>query len=353
MRLALLLLALLVVVGTALPLIREPYWWIRVFDFPRVQIAVLGLAVLAAYAWHMRRERGRYRRSYDAAVIALLIAALGYQAWCIWPYTPLHPVQSAQAAAPDATRTFRLVISNVLMDNRYAQRWLREVRAAEPDLVVMLEPDAWWVAQAQSLRRELPHAVERPLDNTYGIALYSRFPLRDAEVREVVEDSIPSIWGAFDLPSGDRIRFAFIHPRPPQPADDTDERDAELILVAREVEDYDGPLVVAGDFNDVAWSYTTELFQEISGLLDPRVGRGLYSTFHAAYPPLRWPLDHAFHSDDLALVEMRRLGNTKSDHFPLLAVFAIAPEAEAVQDAPDAGPEDHEDADAILDEARD
>lgn len=353
MRVVLLLLTSFVVVGTALPLIREPHWWIRAFDFPRVQLALIGLATFGLYLWHVRRERGRYRRRYDAVVFGMLLVALGYQARQIWPYTPLHPVQSVQTEHPEAGRSFRLVIANVLMGNRHGQRWLEEIRDAEPDLVVLLEPDAWWVEQAQSLRRELPHAVERPQDNTYGIALYSRFPVRDVEVREVFEDGIPSIWGSFELPAGDRVRFVFIHPRPPQAGEGTDARDAELVLVAREVENHEGPLIVAGDFNDVAWSYTTKLFQELSGLLDPRVGRGLYSTYHAAYPPMRWPLDHAFHSEHLAFVEFRRLGNTKSDHFPVLIELAIAPEASTEQDAPEADPEDQEQGDEILEEARD
>ena len=350
---ALRLLAAFVVAGTALPLIREPHWWIRVFDFPRLQLALLGSIVLGAYLWHVRSESGAARRPYDVVSIVLLVVALGWQTWQIWPYTRWHPVQAVDAEAHEEGHSFRLVISNVLMDNRNAGRWLDEMRAAKPDLVLMLEPDDWWVEQAQPLRSELPFAIEHPLDNTYGIALYSRFPLRDVTVRTVVEDDIPSLWGSFELPAGDRVRFVFVHPRPPQVADDTDERDAELVLVAREVDGHEGPLIVAGDFNDVAWSYTTQLFQKLSGLLDPRIGRGLYPTFHARYPPLRWPLDHAFHSKHLALVELRRLDAAGSDHFPILLELAVEPAAASEQETPDADAEDHEQADEITEEARD
>jgi len=125
------------------------------------------------------------------------------------------------------------------------------------------------------------------------------------------------------------------------------------VLVAREVEGHDGPLIVAGDFNDLAWSYTTKLFQRLSGLLDPHIGRGFYPTFHARYPPLRWPLDHAFHSEHLAFVELRRLGAGGSDHFPMLLELAVVPSAASEQEAPDAEAEDHEQAEETIDEARD
>lgn len=44
-------LALLVVIATALPLLRLDQWWIRILDFPRGQIAVVGLVVLALYLY--------------------------------------------------------------------------------------------------------------------------------------------------------------------------------------------------------------------------------------------------------------------------------------------------------------
>ena len=154
---------------------------------------------------------------------------------------------------------------------------------------------------------------------------------------------MPSIWARVRLPDGPRVHLVLVHPRPPRPdiGQDSHLRDAELVLVARAVEPMERPVVVVGDFNDVAWSYTTALFQRLAGLLDPRRGRGLYTTYHADHVLLRYPLDHVFHSDDLALVEMRVLGHVGSDHFPVFVDLAYVGDT-LEQDAPDADEDDRE-----------
>jgi len=91
--------------------------------------------------------------------------------------------------------------------------------------------------------------------------------------------------------------------------------------VGDQIKDLDESCIVMGDLNDVAWSRTTRLFQRISGLLDPRVGRKYVNTFHADYKFLRWSLDHLFHSTDFALVHMERLVHIGSDHFPIYVIL--------------------------------
>jgi endonuclease/exonuclease/phosphatase (EEP) superfamily protein YafD len=344
-RIALLSAGALLILVTALPFVRTGAWWIRVWDFPRAQIAVAILLVLAAGAFVYQPFS-----LIDNLMLIGLVPSLAYQAWKIFPYTPLASPQVVQSSSGDPRCRIRLLIANVLMDNRRAGDFLALVRANHPDLVLAVETDAWWDGQLSALERDYPFSVRHPLENTYGMHLFSRLELRSPQVRYLVEDDVPSIRTAVRLHSGDRIDFYGVHPRPPRPSDDTEERDAELLIVGKEVAAKPDAAIIAGDLNDVAWSYTTRLFQKISGTLDPRIGRGMFSTFNAKWPPLRWPLDHVFHEEPFALVEMRRLGFFGSDHFPMLAELCYQPELAHRHEAPEADREDEEEAQAMIEE---
>src|ERR1044072_6491852 len=106
-----------------------------------------------------------------------------------------------------------------------------------------------------------------------------------------------------------------------------------------------------GDLNDVAWSRTNDLFQRISGLLDPRIGRGVFNSVHAGYFFLRFPLDHFFHATHFRLIEFSRLAYFGSDHFPMFIRLSYEPEAERQQKAPQADASDKAEADEKIEEA--
>lgn len=104
------------------------------------------------------------------------------------------------------------------------------------------------------------------------------------------------------------------------------------------------PVIVTGDLNDVAWSATTRLFRKISGLLDPRVGRGMFNTFHVNFPFLRWPLDHLFHSAHFTVQHIKRLPTIGSDHFPLYSMLTYTPAMSEQQEGLTACKDDREEA---------
>ena len=167
---------------------------------------------------------------------------------------------------------------------------------------------------------------------------------RAPEIRFLVEDDVPSVRAGLRLRSGQWIEFYGVHPRPPEVQEDTEERDAEILIVGQQIAADGRPSIVAGDLNAVAWSDTTRQFQKISGTLDPRRGRGTFNTFHARYPFLRWPLDHVFHEASFTLIRLERLRGIGSDHFPVFAALQFEPKAETRQEAPQADAEDHDEA---------
>jgi len=163
--------------------------------------------------------------------------------------------------------------------------------------------------------------------------LYSKFPLQNSQFEFLVQNDIPSLNPIISLPSGAKINCFFIHPRPPAPSEalSSEVRDAELVKVALKAKKSVYPVLVAGDLNDVGWSHSSDLFQNISGLLDPRVGRGLFATFNANHKFFRWPLDHIFISKQLRVVVIEKLGYTGSDHFPIYIKLSYEPKGSSAQ----------------------
>jgi endonuclease/exonuclease/phosphatase (EEP) superfamily protein YafD len=331
---------------TALAFVETDEWWIRVLDFPRLQIAAVLIVALLVYWWARRGGTGA------VVVAAVSLAALAWQVWMIVPYTLIWPQQMIAANACADKQRVRFLMANVLQENRNSQGLLHIAEKADPDIILLTEIDPWWAREVGGLARTHPRTILEPLSNTYGIGLYSRLSLTDGEVRYLLDDDIPSIRTRVALPDGTVFSLWAVHPSPPRPGDDTDERDAELLIVAKEAVGNSGPAIVAGDLNDVAWSLTTTLFQEISGMLDPRIGRGIYATFNADWPLLKWPLDHLFASEEWTLGEFRRLEDIGSDHYPILVELCLQPQAAAIQDGNKPEPGDVEEAEEHIEEGR-
>lgn len=323
--------ALLVVISTAIVNLKAEAWWIRMFDFPRVQLVLIGLFAIVP-AWLIRPEHPILA---NILLISLLLSLL-FQMLRILPFTPLVRPEVVQLKNSDDSRSFSILISNVLMSNREPHRLLELVSKLNPDMVLTLETDNWWQEKLSVLHDRYPHRVAEPRDNLYGMHLYSQLPLNNPKIEFLIQEDVPSIHCTFTLRNNQEVILKCLHPRPPSPNenDRSTERDAELVVAARQVKDADLPAVAAGDFNDVAWSHTTRLFRRLSGLLDPRVGRGFYNTFHAGYFFFRWPLDHIFHSRQFGLVKLLRLPAIGSDHFPIYAKIALSEKAKKEQESP-------------------
>lgn len=303
---------------TVLPLFNFNHWMFRVWEFPRVQLTILCLATALSCLLLTNP-------ALLVILIAINLAAACYQLFWIIPYTRFTTKQVKQAESSPSLQNIKILTSNVLMTNHSAYKLLELIAKQQPDVIVTLESDEWWQDALSPIHDSYPYRVNKPLDNLYGMHLFSRFPLEDIKVRELVEEGVPSIQCYLALPNEHKIKCYFLHPAPPSPTENetAKPRDKELLMIAKEVAGRAEPILVTGDLNDVAWSPTTRAFRKISGLKDPRIGRGMFNTFHVDYAFLRWPLDHIFHSEHFGLVDIQRLSSIDSDHFPLFVELAF------------------------------
>ncbi|WP_110677424.1 MULTISPECIES: endonuclease/exonuclease/phosphatase family protein [Salinicola] len=349
MQLLFTLLGCLVLIVTLVPYLRIRHWSVRSFDFPLLQLACIATA-LALLQLACQPHAWWHWCGLGASLIAACVQ------WArIYPWTPLARCAVVKAREREANRELTLMVSNVLTPNRQAHKLITQVEQHRPDLLLTLESDRWWGDRLdEALGEQYPEAVRIPLDNLYGMHLYSRLALEEVEVKWLIQDDIPSIHAWVRLDSGQRVRLHALHPRPPAPSESDESlwRDAELLLVGEAIAGDKHATLVAGDLNDVAWSRTTKLFCKVSGMLDLRRGRGQYSTFHAKYPFLRWPLDHVFVSEQFTLVAMRRLKEIGSDHFPMLVTLRHDPSRADENEPEAADAEERRDADDTIEEAK-
>jgi len=338
----------LVIIISLVPLIRQDYWIFRVCEYPRLQklfINIFLLVVMVAFF--------DVNTISDQIVSSLLLLNTAYLIYQVFPFTKLAKKQLLTVGKRHSDKQIGLFIGNVFQDNKNAGEYLKTIKSKDPDVVMLVETNKWWASQLEPLLKKYPFQLLVPLENTYGMMLFSKFKLHSGKVKYLVEKDIPSVHTRIELPSGDLINFHSLHPTPPVPNENprSTERDKEILLVGKEAKKSKLPVIVAGDLNDVAWSYTTELFSKISGLLDPRKGRGFFNTFHAKYLFLRFPLDHVFCSNDFTLIDIKRMPNCGSDHFPMYIKLQYSPEKAAVQNEPEADSYDQETANKKISKA--
>ncbi|AXE19313.1 endonuclease [Runella rosea] len=331
MKLALQSVGIFLIIITFLPLVRSDYWTFRIFEFPRAQKLVVTLLLLLVYPFVSFLDS-----LSDWLLMTVLGGVLLHLVWQVYPFTPLAKKQLLKTRITNPDRAISVMMWNVYQYNRSFQPFLKLFAQVDADIVLLSETDQWWQQKLILLEKDYPYRVHVPLENTYGMLLYSKLPLLEEQVKYLVEDGVPSIHTDVQLRSGEKIRLFCIHPTPPVPQENprSTERDKELLLIADQARSSQIPVLVCGDLNDVAWSYTTALFQKMSGLLDPRRGRGFFNTFHAKIPFLRFPLDHVFCSTEFTLIKMSRLKNSGSDHFPMYIKLQYTPRAAEIHEAP-------------------
>lgn len=305
------------VLATLIPFLPHKHWSVRWFDFAKLQFMVLGILTFCLGFALVERTPA------FISMQILLLACLVHNGAILIQYTRFYRLKEFEASEAHS-ESVTVLSANVLQFNTQYDRFVAVIRDVQPDLFLTMESNEDWDTAMKTLEKDYPYKCKVPLENTYGMHLYSRLEMT-TQVHYFVADDIPSIEAKVKTRDGYKLTVFCIHPPPPSPTEEPNskERDGELLSVAKKILKDGKTTLVVGDFNNVAWSRSSVLFRKTSRTIDPRIGRGLNATFHAKYWFFRFPIDQLFHTADIFTQELTTLPDFGSDHFPLFCRFTI------------------------------
>jgi len=282
------------------------WWWI--FDLLghfRVQYLVALLVLIPIYGLGERRIR--------------LAVAAGFALLNLVLIVPLY-VRPRLAHAAGAEQ--RILLANVLTQNRDRQRLSAWIDETSPDYIALLEVDETWLDDLNLTARGYLYAVTQPRGDNFGVALYSRLPLENSEMIAFGSYGVPSIVSRL-MVGETPLTFIVTHPIPPKRARFHHLRNAHMDEIVRYASRLDGAVILVGDLNATSWSPFFRDWLAVGNLRDSRREFGVQPTWPVDRPLLRIPIDHALVSAGV-LVHHRRVGpDIGSDHLPVLMDFSL------------------------------
>lgn len=257
------------------------------------------------------------------AVTRLRMAALHGLAACIALGLAVTPQWFPGGPEPEAgTPIVRLYSANLWARNTDVESILASIRAADADVVLLIELGDAPANRLDEILAGYPHRVATPrIDRAAGPArsvLASRFPLTPVRDRP---DGLHAVGAAVRTPLG-RVHILGVHLTRPWPFEEQWGQISQTMALQAVIEDLDGPLVVAGDFNSVS---SARIGRQVRRDLDLHPAPAFPGTWPSHLPaPLGVTIDHVYASDDIAFVS-RRLGQANgSDHRPVVVEFTRA-----------------------------
>ena len=250
-------------------------------------------------------------KRYRLASLLTLLALLATSGNLSMRYPIARPVTTLQ--------TLKLMSFNVLFTNRNYQSVIDEIVKHNPDVVAILEYSKKWDAELAPLRKTHPYVVCEPRPHSFGVAIYSRYPLSKIKKSKLpainIDNPFLSTVVSFDDQS---IRLAAVHAYSPTSQARLSLRNQQFNKIAELLGSSDTPTVVLGDFNCTPWSPFLKDFQTKTGLNDSRRGFGNQGTWPTQSTLLRIPIDQAFVSPNIYVHNRFVGGATGSDHLPII-----------------------------------
>ena len=316
LRIVLVTLSALILVAVLISLLPTDAWFVRTVDLVREPMSWIALLLLLISLFALS---GKAR----SAAAVMFTVAIVINVWRIWPYIPLAGTQIALEEPVSGDRCFTALAVNVKVKNTGYAQVAEQIRSVDPDVLFLMETDQRWVNELAGVTSAYAHVDTHPQPEAFGMVFASRVPVTRSNIVENTHRDTPTLYATLQPEGGNPVEFIGLHPKPPLPDWNTEERDENIVNAATQTPGRLPDAITMGDFNDVPWSRTTSRFRDKGEWRDPRTGRGTYPTFPADYTWAGWPLDQLMVKGDIKLRRFEVMPDNGSDHRAMLGEFCI------------------------------
>ncbi|MGV3526424.1 MAG: endonuclease/exonuclease/phosphatase family protein [Candidatus Sericytochromatia bacterium] len=252
-------------------------------------------------------------------LLLLVLGVLGTNAVDLLPWY-LPQAAPVRSAAPP----LKLLLANVHFANTQVAPLQQLIATEQPDLVVLQEANDWHRQMMQQFKPQLPYHFRPPGPKSYGLSVWSRYPVSQPQFMLLGQDHLPSLSGRLHV---NGQTYGLLTTQLSSPLRVTNgARNRQLDTLARYVDEHPDTALLLGDFNISMWSPYYKQLEKRTGLHNCRLGFGVMPSWPAKLPSwARIPIDQCLVSPALRVEQIRVGPSVGSDHLPLLITLSQPP----------------------------
>ncbi len=316
-------------------------WLLKLFQFSAIVTFLLSIAGFWGELAYLLEITVHFKWQYLAigCLISLFFLVRGQPVWLIFSlcivllnlsfvlpwYLPANGFSQLARSTNTNSNPLKILLANVNIANQNYADTLDLIQSTNPDLFAIVETNQNWLEQV-AMSGIFPYSIQSPNAGNFGVALYSKFPLKPVNVPTLpastvsrVEDYHVAATVEIDQTS---VTFIAIHPPPPITAVLTNLRNQELQIVGDFVQKNPSATVILGDLNTTMWTTAYRQFEQRTNLKNARKGFGILPTWTTRLPLLFIPIDHILISSNFTVLDIKTGKNLGSDHLPLIVELA-------------------------------
>lgn len=305
--------------------------FLMLFTAALAAVAVVSLMSLPPISWWPLELVSHFRVQYSAILgVGSLAVALGGETYVagifavvglinFLPVAPFLPLRTEE----QYPHYHKLVLVNVRMRNRAFELLARLLEVERPDLIGLVEVDDDWLGAIDPhLERRGYVSISAPRDDSYGLAVYSRFKIVSRSPAELGNLNGSSLSCTISCDK-QKLNILVLHIPPPLTPQLLKQRDRALQDVGDWLQGSAGEWIVMGDFNMSPWSRSLRETCKQANLQSFRDRGGVRATWPDQFAPVRIPIDHVLGTKCVVFGYSKVGMSVGSDHLPVVVRFRL------------------------------